>query len=204
MNMKLSYINRFIQPKRILDIGCNVGQFYKSAKSVWPNAYYYLIDGNESVEENLRTLGVAYRIELLSDSVKKVNLYKNKKNSKCTGTSIYRETSEHYVDALVQIVEMSTTTLDLLFDHEKIQFDLIKLDTQGSEIDIIKGGLNLIKKAKYLILETSLIEWNKDSPDENNVINFMKTIGFVADNVIDTHYLNGELIQNDILFKNTI
>ena len=34
-----------------------------------------------------------------------------------------------------------------LFEKES-EFDLIKIDTQGSELDIITGGINLCKKAK--------------------------------------------------------
>ena len=95
-----------------------------------------------------------------------------------------------------------TNTLDNLFPNK--QFDLIKLDTQGSEIDIIKGGFELCRKAKYMILETSLIEYNINSPNENQVNDFMKSIGFSMVLVIGTHYLNGQLSQRDILYENSI
>lgn len=201
--MNLAHINKLIQPKKILDIGCNVGQFYKQAKTIWPNAYYYLMDGNESVEEDLKQLNVHYKIALLSDSVKTVNLYKNSKNSKCTGTSIYRETSQHYNDELVLIEEKTTVTLDSIFNENEV-FDLIKIDTQGSEIDIINGGKKIFKNAKFVIMETSLIEWNKDSPNEKEVLEYMRNLGFEVNAVIANHNLNGKIIQNDILFENKL
>ena len=42
------------------------------------------------------------------------------------------------------------STIDSIFSDTKI--DLIKIDTEGSEYDIIKGGINTIKKYKPKIL----------------------------------------------------
>ena len=77
--MGLEKIKDYFEPKSILDIGANVGQFYKESMMVFPNAYYYLIEGNESCEDVLRTLGVDYSINLLSDVAKQVDFYIRKK-----------------------------------------------------------------------------------------------------------------------------
>jgi FkbM family methyltransferase len=187
-------------PKKVLDIGCNVGQFYLHAKQYWPKAKFFLVDGNESVREDLTALNVSFQIMLLADTVKKVNLYKNSKNPKCTGTSIYRENTEHYKDGLVIIEEKMTTTLDIIFPD--FTFGLIKLDTQGSEIDILNGGQKMMLEADFIIMETSLIEWNLNSPKEEEVIKYMDQHGYIADTVIGQHYLEGNLFQQDILFRN--
>jgi FkbM family methyltransferase len=36
-------------------------------------------------------------------------------------------------------------------------YDLIKVDTQGSELDIIQGGINTFTNAKVVICEVALI-----------------------------------------------
>lgn len=201
--MELSVLgNRFnYTPKKVLDIGCNVGQFYNHAKQYWPNAEYFLIDGNDSLSEDLKGLNVPFKILLLADAVKKVNLYKNSKNLKCTGTSMYRENTYHYSDELVLIEEKETTTLDITFPTDT--FDLIKLDTQGSEIDILNGGQNLMSRAKFILIETSLIEYNINSPKEAEVIKYMSEHGFINPVVIAAHYRNNDLIQQDIIFQNS-
>jgi len=200
--MNLSYLNKFnFKPKRILDVGCNVGQFYRECRKIWGNDFeIVLIDGNENIEEDIKKLNVLYYITVLSDSIKIVNWYSTIENPKCTGDSYYKENTSHYSVENLIIKEKQTNTLDNLFSNE--QFDLIKMDTQGSEIDIIKGGINLCKKAKYMILETSLIEYNLDSPLEKEVNEFMESIGFSVVSVIDLHFLNGMVSQRDILYKN--
>ena len=57
-------------------------------------------------------------------------------------------------------IEVQTYTLDYLLEENKIEkIDFISLDTQGSELDIIKGGINSLKKDIIAVqLEVSLID----------------------------------------------
>ena len=89
--------------------------------------------------------------------------------------------------------------LDSLFNGKN--FDLIKIDTQGSEIDILKGGIETMKKASFIILEMPFLgEYNKGAPDFYDHIIFMKKHGFVPYDLPEQHRANGILIQIDIIF----
>ena len=46
--MSLEKIKKYFEPNSILDIGANVGQIYNDIKNIFPNSYYYLIEGSES------------------------------------------------------------------------------------------------------------------------------------------------------------
>ena len=115
--MNLHYFKQIgFAPTSILDIGCNVGQFYKLCKSVWgDDIKIVLIDGNRNVEKDLISLNVDYHIELLSNNVKEVTFYLNKSNLKCTGSSYYKENTNHYIDENIIKENRLTTTLDDLF-----------------------------------------------------------------------------------------
>ena len=93
--MGLDRIQSYFTPNSVLDIGANVGQFYNEIKQIFPNSYYYLIEGNEKCEIVLQTLGVDYSISLLSDEVKEVKFYTRTNEERCTGNSIYRE--KHFI-----------------------------------------------------------------------------------------------------------
>jgi len=198
MNILLQYL----QPNSILDIGANTGQFYHEIKQVFPNANYTLIEGNEHCEVALKNLNTEYHISLLSDSVKLVNFYLRKNELNCTGNSIYREKTAYYSDNEILIVQKNTNTLENILCGRK--FDLIKIDCQGSEIDIIKGGLDLIKQAKGLLLEVSLVEFNLGAPIKNSVFDFMETLNFYPAEIIGNiyHPIDHTLIQQNILFIN--
>jgi FkbM family methyltransferase len=200
--MSLESIKKYFEPKSILDIGANVGQFYNEIKNIFPNSYYYLIEGSESCEVVLETLNVDYSICLLSDSEKEVDFYIRKNEPRCTGNSIYRENTSFYDDDQILIEKKQTKTLSNLLNNRK--FDLIKIDVQGSEIDIINGGLDIIKEAKGILMEVSLMEYNQNAPTKEFVYEYMDNLGFKPVELIGNinHPLTYELIQQDILFLN--
>jgi FkbM family methyltransferase len=200
--MSLENIKKYFEPKSVLDIGANVGQFYNEIKNIFPNSYYYLVEGSESCEVVLETFNVDYSICLLSDTEKEVDFYIRKNEPRCTGNSIYRENTSFYDDDQIIVEKKQTKTLSNLLNNQT--FDLIKIDVQGSEIDIINGGLNIIKKAKGILMEVSLMEYNQNSPTKDFVYEYMDNLGFKPVELIGNinHPLTYELIQQDILFLN--
>ena len=200
--MSLEKIKNYFIPESILDIGANVGQFYNEIKEIFPNSYYYLIEGNDSCEVVLETLNVDYSISLLSDIEKEVDFYVRKHEPRCTGNSIYREYTSFYDDDQIIILKKQTKTLSNILNNKV--FDLIKIDVQGSEIDIINGGIDIIKNAKGVLMEISLVEYNQNAPVKEFVYEYMSNIGFIPIETICNinHPITHELIQKDILFLN--
>jgi FkbM family methyltransferase len=200
--MSIEKIKTYFEPKSVLDIGANIGQFYNEIKNIFPNAYYYLIEGSENCRSALENLNVEFSISLLSNVEKEVDFYVRKHEPRCTGNSIYREQTSFFDDDQIIIEKLQTKTLSNLFNNQT--FDLIKIDVQGSEIDIINGGLEIIKNAKGVILEVSLVEYNQNSPTKDFVYEYMDTLGFTPVELIGNinHPITHELIQQDILFLN--
>ena len=122
-------------------------------------------------------------------------LFKKLNTGKVSYTSFYD-------DNQITIEPKQTTTLELLLTDK--EFDLIKIDVQGSELDIIKGGIDIIKNSKGIIMEVSLVEYNENSPTKKFVYDFMEKINFYpAEHIGDiNHPITHQLIQQDILFIN--
>lgn len=200
--MALEKIKNYFQPKSILDIGANIGQFYHKIKEIFPDAYYYLIEGNENCDIVLKTLNVDYSLALLSDSEKEVDFYLRKNELRCTGNSIYREKTAYYDDDQILVEKKNTKTISSIFGSQR--FDLIKIDVQGSEIDIINGGIDFFKRAKGILMEVSLVEYNSNAPTKDFVYEYMKNLGFEPVELIENlnHPITYELVQQDILFLN--
>lgn len=200
--MNLEIIKKYYEPKSILDIGANVGQFYNECKSIFTDSYYYLIEGNLKCEESLKQLNVDYSMSLLSDEIKEVDFYTRIHEERCTGNSIYREKTSFFDDDQILLEKRLTSTLNDILPNKT--FDLIKIDVQGSELDIINGGIQLIKNSKMVILEVSLVEYNEGSPTKEKVYQKMIELGFksVENLGIINHPLTYELIQQDVLFIN--
>lgn len=182
--------------KSLLDIGANVGNYSKTIKYFIPDMKILMIEANPHCEKYLMNTGIDYKIACLSDSKKEVDFYLQDDNDVGTGSSYYLENTEYY--SKKRSVKRNTDTLDDLIGDDAFQF--IKMDTQGSEIDIIKGGLSTLNKASYVSIELSLIEYNINSPLKKDVIEFMEENGFYPIQLVEEHYSKGKLIQEDWIF----
>jgi hypothetical protein len=89
---------------------------------------------------------------------------------------------KRFVD--IQPTEIEVNTIDNLFYDMDIPVDFIKIDTEGWELIILKGGEKTIRKYKPQIQ----IEWNKINMtqcnvDVNELINYIDYIGYKIQNV---------------------
>lgn len=198
--------------KTILDIGANVGNFSRMCKNISPDVDIVMIEGNPNCEHNLRNTGIKYYIALLSDQEKEVTFYVNKSNPVCTGASYYKEITDSYTDA--NQIKINTVSLDSLLSDININFDLVKIDVQGAELDVIRGGKEIISKSSFVFCECPYIEtpdtlkYNENSCTLNEIIDELKTLGFsnyeevenlcVYDNAI--HWESGTIVAKDVLF----
>jgi hypothetical protein len=94
-------------------------------------------------------------------------------------------------------------TLDHLL--EKRQWSpplLMKLDVQGFELEILKGGSRALDASEVVILETSILEYNRGGPLFDEVVSFMKRAGFLVYDICGQlrRETDGVLFQTDLVF----
>ena len=138
---------------------------------------------------------------LLNDKIEQVNWYQMKN----TGDSMFKEQTHHFNNC--EIIQRETIDLNtFLLQNNLLQKEtniLIKIDSQGAEIPILKGSTSILEKTNFIILEIPFFgQYNEGVPNFLEHITFMNTIGFVVYDIIDTHYINNFNMQVDILFIN--
>ena len=184
-------------PKKILDIGALDGRWTACLSQIFENANFLMIEANKDMEKILDKIGHKYIISVLSDDLKDVNYYKLPGNA---GNGLYVE--KNGVEAEIQKVK--TSTLSNLLDKNDT-FNIIKLDVQGSELDILRGGMAFLENADFVLTECSLIEYNVGGPSFQDQLDFFKTNNYKFFDIIDLLYdKKGQLIQIDALFQNNI
>ena len=194
-----------INPTVILDIGAHSGQFYRWAKRTWPTSAIWMVEANEVHERILKniTLGTddEYLIAVLGDEERDVTFYTRSDKPHTEGASYYKENAYWDIPQLVMKIPKKLQKLDNIFTDDTT-FEVIKMDTQGSELDIMKGGKNLCKRASIIILEVSLVDLNEGAPRYDEVVGFMDDFGFEERMSIGEHYEGDEIIQKDLVFLN--
>ena len=179
-----------MNPLTVLDIGANVGEWTEFHRILWPQAHFTLVEANPGCEGFLQ--GEDYRIALLGSEAKdSVPFYTLSETA--TGASVYRELTGLYED--VEPLWLPQTTLDELFPERA--FELLKIDTQGSEMDILRGGERIVQEADCVILEVSYAPYNAGAPLEDEVRDYMAGLGFSCSRLAEYEWVS----QRDFLFK---
>ena len=142
-----------------------------------------------------------YTIVTMGDIERNVNFYTRSDKPHTEGASYYKEANYWDIPQLVQEETVTLQRLDDIFSDEKV-FELIKMDTQGSELDILKGGENLVSRTTAVILEVAYMEYNLGAPTSDEVIKYMNSIGFEEAMSVGEHYEGDEISQKDLLFLN--
>jgi len=190
----------------LLDIGAYRGEFTKIVKKHWPAVTAWQIEADERQQPWLQTDAI---FALLSDqSNRELDFFTlNNESSITTGSSVYKELTQYYKNPIV--VKKRTTTLDDI--SKRVNFrgnwknsGLIKLDTQGSELDILRGAENFLStyQPKYILIEASVKPYNLEAPLVGDVIEYMRSKGYQIVDLMHCLYDSSEsLLQIDILFN---
>jgi len=97
------------------------------------------------------------------------------------------------------IIQVQTDTLFNVLGHlEKVDF--LKLDTQGSEYEVLEGAGNLLKKVKQIKCEVEFSQWYKGQKLAKDVKLFLENNGFTlykerkSTNHSDYYFINNKFI----------
>lgn len=173
----LRYLKK-IKPAVIYDIGSCVLNWTNYAKKLWPQADIYQFEAMDLIDDLYKEYNVKnYANVLLTDADNKpVSFYQNLLLP--GGNSYYKENTEAFNES--HKVTKVGITLDTLIKQKNWPLpNMIKMDTQGSEIDILKGAINSLSECYDLIIEAQHVDYNAGAPKAEDVINFCKSIGFV-------------------------
>lgn len=173
--------NSGFEPKVIYDIGSCVLNWASVVKELWPNAEIILFDAFQEAEFLYEDYN--YYIGCLSDvDDKEVKFYQNDRFP--CGNSYYREIGcddENYFPEDKYKI-MKTVTLDRIVKERKFPLpDFVKIDVQGAELDILKGGIETLGNAKRLIVELQHKEYNEGAKLVDESLPIIESMGWKCD-----------------------
>lgn len=212
-----------------VDIGANRGLFTHLLKEYNPDLKILAVEGNTGQAPHLTRAfqrysesgTVQFEIALLGKKTgEPVTFYVSHSPVAHTGNSIYREATGYFQDSHKKMVKESRQleTLDDLLARKKYTTcpDFVKIDTQGSELDIIMGSPNTFSCAKVVLFEMSLLRYNEHAPLASETIAYMNSIGFDLFDIVERHdirlgkdgpiglQLDGLFVRKDLDIVDTI
>jgi len=189
------------QPARCIDVGAYQGGWARHVLAIFPDAKILMIEGQDAkrpaLQETVADSGgrASYEIVLLgSQDGEEVEFVEME-----TGSSVFEEDSNFARRKTRKKLVRLDTLLQSQPDFRSAQ--LLKLDTQGYELEILRGAPELLKHVEVLLLEVSLLPVNRGAPLVDEVMAFMAAHGFrLFDVCSQTRRKDGVLWQTDLMF----
>jgi FkbM family methyltransferase len=187
-------------PAGIVDIGAHLGDWTRGIRHVFPTAPVLMLEARDEQRPALESVcaqvpDVRYEIALLGAEPGKVLPF----HVQNTGSSLFVQRS----NVPYTVAELETRTLDEIVQRDiRLQDPLfLKLDVQGAELEVLRGGTHTLSCTEVAQLEVALLPYNEGAPTAADVIAFMDEAGFAIFDVAEMTRTNQvDLAQIDLIF----
>ncbi len=192
-----------IVPATVLDVGAALGAWSEECAGTFPAARYLLIEPLDEFAAPLAnvtaSLGWAEHVAAAAaatDGEVTFNVH-----SDLVGSSVYREAEGGSIDGTPRTVP--TVSLDTVVLERQAEGPFaLKVDVQGAELSVLRGGSRVLAESVVVILEVSFIEFFEGGRLAHEVIAEMAGHGFVIYDILDLldRPLDGALAQANVVF----
>jgi FkbM family methyltransferase len=199
--------------KVIIDVGANIGRVAEAGLRSFPGSEVHCFEPVsatfQALSRRLAPFGtrVALHPYALSDENTEavINLTSfHGANSIHPQAALHRQCNPHVRELGTERIQLRR--LDDLAAELPSQCDVMKIDVEGHELNVLKGGEAFIRdRVDTLIVEVSLMRddsWERQGLFD--IFALMKTLGFCLINIIDLHRARQPdlmLVQMDCVFR---
>lgn len=198
-----------LDPQTVIDVGANVGQFAVAAGKLFPRAeihsYEPVPDCFLQLERAASKMGkIRPRQLALGDQAGEIEFYVNTHRHSSSALKLNEAHKMAFPDAKESsVIKVRTSTLDEEYKPGQVKGPiLLKLDVQGFEAAVIRGGRQLLSRVDNILVELSFEPQYSGEPDFQAVISLLSESGFHLKCAVDflRNPLTGTCLQMDGLF----
>ena len=206
----------------IFDIGAHYGESVQYFKKLFPESIIYSFEPDPESFDVLSSKhidGVSYYNQAISDFDGCATFYRNKishtnslfkvnLNSKDSIgiTSAKINNDKQYLSGFNSEYKVSATMLDSFTKKHCIEkVDLLKIDVQGAECHVLRGGQNSLKTTRAIVLEISFFDYYEHQTSFLNVESILSPLGFKLYSIseISNNPLNGRTDWAEVVYVNS-
>ena len=199
--------------KTVIDVGANIGQAARMFHDILPNAFIYSFEplqdcflqlrSNMADVSNFKAFNIA-----LSDKDGKQDIYRNEHSPSSSFLKMCELCKKEYPFTSREAIEtVEVKTLDSIVNELELKDNiLLKIDVQGFEDKVLRGGMNTLSRVMVIIIETSFYELYEGQPLFPDIYDFLKKNGFVYSGNWEEEKkspIDGATLQADSIFIKT-
>jgi len=207
VDFKEDLISKFkIVPRCIFDVGANYGQTALHYHTLFKNAKIFSFEPVKSSFEKLVscTSGISnvscFHLALGEENTKTEITLFDESNSQLNSLKAVNSPGQGHSKEIIEVIK-----LDTFADQKKIsEIDLLKIDTEGFEIEVLKGAGGFLKNnnIKAILCEVALSGKNKRNTQLHYLIDFLDNYDYFFVSLYDTNvnYFRDGLAYSNALF----
>lgn len=190
----------------IIDVGANVGQTVKDIYKIFPKAKVISYEPAKKTFQSLMKVSTPKQGNFIpvNAGLGKVpdllNLYTYDKSDLNSFLPInefdnFKETGSEKCQIL---------TLDNEFNRLNIEYiDVLKIDTQGYELDVLKGAKKILeqKKIQLIYCEVNFKEVYKGNPKMNELLSYLSDLDYSLVTIYPCHIRSRRAVWAEMLFE---
>lgn len=191
----------------IIDAGANRGQSVKAYRAAFPRATIHAFEPSPRVfnDQLLPEYGHTANVRLWNIALGcQCGTQTLLENSSSVMTS-FLTPGEACWGSIVQRTEVAMTTLDSFTSNNDIEFiHILKIDTQGFDLEVLKGATRLLNEARIgmIAIEINFASLYEGQPELDSIYRHLRDQDFALAGLYKIRFLNGLLGWMDALFIN--
>ena len=192
---KKENMDKNLNIKNIIDVGVANGTDFLLKN--YPKANYLFVEPYKKFHSNIENnLLKMYKGKLFKYAAHNKKELKNFYKLDVSSSIIKRKNIKYKAKPII----VKADRLDSILKKQKITKDsILKIDTEGNELNVLKGSTYILKKVNFLIIESRLKNVKTYNPNE--LISFIYRKNFIWDSIINVGYAKNGISYMDILFK---
>ena len=191
----------------IFDVGANVGQTIRSLRETFPQSTIHSFEPGSDAFNALREKyfgmqSIHINNIALGDQPGNRDFIENTLSE----MSSFLEPDEECWGAIKQRRQVEVTSIDDYCKERRIdRIDILKSDTQGFDLEVLKGAQSLLARNRIhlIFLEINFGKLYKKSARLDEIYVFLSEYGFDLVTFYEIHYVGGLAKWTDALFLNS-
>jgi len=164
-----SFLRQYLRDRKspvVLDVGANVGAYSQEVARVNPSAEVFAFEPHPRTFERLvSNLGTGKTFYLYNYALGAhpgySTLYDRESGNGSSHASIFREVIEDIHNAQARGYNVKVHTLDQFVEENQLErIDLLKIDTEGYELNVLRGGVRTIGSGMVSAIQFEFNEMN--------------------------------------------
>jgi FkbM family methyltransferase len=208
VDLREDLLNKFgFEPKIVFDVGANIGQTALSYAEMFPSASIFSFEPFEeafhSLERNTSHLQRVKRFQIaLGETAAHVDVRIH--DEKYSYLNSLKSVNENQSGS-ASVERITVSTLDGFCNTNEVkEIDLLKIDTEGYEVEVLRGGNELLKTGRIsaILCEVSLARQDKRHTQLFDLQDYLEPYGYFFVGLYDSNlnYYREGIAYSNALF----